>query len=405
MKKLHDIFKENFEDFWYENKEKYPKDMRNHIYTEVIKMIQCGTGLIGFVIYKCLKCLEELKIGFTCKSRFCNKCGQKYIKEWVEKQVNRILDVPHRHCVFTVPEEFRRFFFDNRKYLKELQDMVHEVIEEYANGVNKNNRKEYEKNKRRKKGDLLWKVGIIGVVHTFGRNIRFNPHVHALVAEIKVKEKKIEKMEYLNYSYLRRAWQYKLINFMIEKNPKRKNEYLKYFKKYKDGFYVRAKTGMRSAIGCARYIGRYLAKPAVAEYRIIKYKNKRVVFWYIDHKTEKKVVEDIEVKEFMGRLLMHIPPKYFKMARRYGIYSSNIAKKVSKYVGLIKYIKSGLKKFQYTIKEYWNKKDIKISWREMMIESFSKDPLECKNCGSEMELWEIWHVKYGKIFYLLDLAK
>lgn len=378
--------------------------MRNHINIEVMKMIKCGTGLLGFITYICMKCLEELKVGLTCKSRFCNKCGQKYIKEWVEKQVNRIIGVPHRHCVFTVPEEYRKFFYDNRKYLKDLQDMVHEVIEEYANGVNKNNRKEYEKKKRKKKADLLWKVGLIGVVHTFGRNIRFNPHVHALVAEIKVKGKEIEKMNYFNYSYFRRSWQWKLINFMIEKNPKRKKEYLKYFKEYKNGFYVRAKTGMKSAKACAKYIGRYLGKPAIAEYRIIKYDKNRVTFWYIDHRTGKKMIEDIDVEEFVGRVLMHIPPKNFKMARRYGIYSGSLAKKVRQHVGLIKYIKSGLKEFQYTLKNYWNKKDIKISWREMMIDSFSKDPQICKNCGSEMEVWEIRHSKYGKVFYLPDLA-
>jgi ssDNA-binding Zn-finger/Zn-ribbon topoisomerase 1 len=40
-----------------------------------------------------------------------------------------------------------------------------------------------------------------------------------------------------------------------------------------------------------------------------------------------------------------------------------------------------------------------------MIKSFSKDPQICKKCGFEMELWEIRHNKYGKIFYLPDLAK
>ena len=191
---------------------------------------------------------------------------------------------------------------------------------------------------------------------------------------------------------------------MIEKNPKRKKEYLKYFKEYKNGFYVRAKTGMKSAKACAKYIGRYLGKPAIAEYRIIKYDKNRVTFWYIDHRTGKKMIEDIDVEEFVGRVLMHIPPKNFKMARRYGIYSGSLAKKVRQHVGLIKYIKSGLKEFQYTLKNYWNKKDIKISWREMMIDSFSKDPQICKNCGSEMEVWEIRHSKYGKVFYLPDLA-
>jgi len=32
---------------------------------------------------------------------------------------------------------------------------------------------------------------MIGVVHTFGRNVGFNPHIHALVTEIKTRVEKL----------------------------------------------------------------------------------------------------------------------------------------------------------------------------------------------------------------------
>ncbi|MGH4124516.1 MAG: hypothetical protein ACREV6_16460 [Clostridium sp.] len=86
--------------------------------------------------------------------------------------MSKILDVPHRHCVFTIPAEYRKYFFWNRENLK---DMVHKVINEFANGVNRKNREDYQKKKRSKKGGVLWQIGMIGVVHTFRRNIGFNP--------------------------------------------------------------------------------------------------------------------------------------------------------------------------------------------------------------------------------------
>jgi hypothetical protein len=46
---------------------------------------------------------------------------------------------------------------------------------------------------------------------------------------------------------------------------------------------------MRDAKGAAKYIGRYLARPAIAEYRIVKYDGKTVHFWYEDHQTGKRV--------------------------------------------------------------------------------------------------------------------
>ena len=107
---LKEIFEDHFQSFWGKNKEKVPENMREHTYVEVLKMIGCGDISLGFVAYICMVCFEKFKIGFTCKSRFCSKCGKKYVSQWVEKQVDKILDVPHRHCVFTIPEEYRSYF-------------------------------------------------------------------------------------------------------------------------------------------------------------------------------------------------------------------------------------------------------------------------------------------------------
>jgi len=57
------------------------------------------------------------------------------------------------------------------------------------------------------------------------------------------------------------------------------------FKRNDKGFYVNAEKKMTSARGAARYIGRHMARPALAEYKIIRYDGRMVTFWYIDHKT------------------------------------------------------------------------------------------------------------------------
>ncbi len=228
----------------------------------------------------------------------------------------------------------------------------------------------------------------------------FNPHVHALIPEIKIKGQEVKEMAYLEYEYFRKVWQYKLINYMISKRPEKKQEYLKLFKTKSDGFYINAKSRMKSARGAARYIGRYLARPAIAEYRIISYDGEKVTFWYKSHETNEKVVEVLEAERFIGKLLMHIPPKYFKMVRAYGIYAGSIRVKVKRCFGLLKYIKSGYKAIECTLEEYWKKEPKKLTYRELMIRNFSKDPFRCKKCGEIMELWEIWQRKYGYIYEL-----
>ena len=79
--------------------------------------------------------------------------------------------------------------------------MVHELINEFANGVNRKNREDYNKKKRSKKGGVLWQIGMIGVVHTFESNIGFNPHVHALVPEIKTRGTEVKDMGFFDYEY------------------------------------------------------------------------------------------------------------------------------------------------------------------------------------------------------------
>ena len=150
-------------------------------------------------------------------------------------------------------------FYLHRESVKDLQDMAYEVIREYANEVNSSNREEYNKKKKRKKGGELWQSGMIGVVHTFGRSLIFNPHVHALIPEIKIRGKEIKEMAYLDYKYLRRVWQYKLINYMISKNHEKKAEYLKMFKKYLEGFSDNARcdpTGFEENIGKEDHVRR-----------------------------------------------------------------------------------------------------------------------------------------------------
>ena len=143
-----------------------PKEMRTHVDNVVIKSLNCGDISKGFREYICLKCGDSRKIGFMCKGKFCNKCGRLYALKWAEKQYEKMLKVSHRHMVFTIPDELRNYFYSNRELIKKLQDGVNEVIRYYYS-----------------KGKNKYEVGIITVVHTFGKDIKWNPHVHTLITE------------------------------------------------------------------------------------------------------------------------------------------------------------------------------------------------------------------------------
>lgn len=82
------IFQEHFNRFWEAKKEKFPEKMREHLLSEVLKMLYCGDVTLGFVAYICMQCFEKIKVGFSCKSRFCNKCGKKYISGRIYREAD-----------------------------------------------------------------------------------------------------------------------------------------------------------------------------------------------------------------------------------------------------------------------------------------------------------------------------
>ncbi len=341
-------------------------------------MLGCRDPANGYAEYICTKCGRKKKVAFTCKGRFCTSCGKRYIDEWVNRTVNQIVDVAHRHLVFTIPEQLREKIFQDRSLIKVMMDCAAraamEVLQSRGSGA---------------------VPGILAVVHTFGRDLKFHPHVHVLMTEGGLnKANEWEDIPFLPYNLLRKKWQYYLLTEIKKRlHGSKENAQLinRLFKENQKGFYVNGASKMSSSRYTTRYIGRYLARPALAEYKIIRYDGREVTFWYESHETGKKVYQTVEAVEFIKRLTDHIPVKGFKMVRHYGLYSRR-SKKIA-----IK-ILAGCKRFIQQSFEYFKDLPKPLNWRQRLIASFGKDPLLCPNCNQEMELWCIWHPDYGDIY-------
>lgn len=386
--KVKQILKDHFDGFWRMHHDRFPSEYRDDIKETVEKAIKCGTRDIGYAKYECLGCEGDpmpIFVCFTCKSRFCHGCGKKYTDDWSEKQEDMIFDVPHRHMVFTVPKETRNIFFQDRKKLNELSIEVSKVFEYYF----------HKMSKKRK-----LKVGVMTVIHTFGRDLKFNPHIHVLVTEGALdRHREWVPSEYISYNYLRKSWQKLLLDKLQEwfpSNPKATKLVNDLYQRYPHGFYVNAEKKMKNAKGAAKYIGRYLARPAIAEYRIESYDGKTVGFWYEDHRTGRRVDEVWPVYKFLFEILQHIPPKHFRMVGRFGLYSRRLYKEAKIVLSLYAFVRT--KQLSLLLE----KKRRTKSYRQRMSEAFEKDPISCPHCRRQMELTVIWHPDYGHIFHYMD---
>lgn len=380
------ILKNHFEEFKNTKLIKLKdNEMRKHIVNVVEKALTCGDPEYGYVKYKCETCDNEHIHGFSCKSKFCTKCGRMYSINWAEKQSQNMLKVKHRHSVFTIPKELRNYFYKKRSLMKDLQDAVYRVISYfYENKV---------------KGSH--EAGVITVLHTFGSDLKWNPHVHALLTEggIDKVHKWFKPLQHIPYQYLRKAWQKQVLDIIRKnfKDIKTKQLINRLYCDYPHGFYVNAERDLTNINQAAKYIGRYLARPAIAEYRITNYDGKTVSFWYEKKNPKERVEITMDVLDFIGKLVNHIHPKGFRVVRRYGLYSRRKNKLSIEVLKLFNFMK------QCKISEVLNRiKTKKKNFKDRLIETFGVNPFLCKKCNKEMMLWEIWFPKSGIIYHALD---
>lgn len=357
--RLKDIFADHWDNFIKENKN---LNIRPVVLKEVDKMISCRTSELGYSVYECPDC-GELKFSYhTCKSRFCPSCGNKYVRKRTEAILQKCYNCKHRHIVFTISDFLWDFFRKDRKLLDLLFQAVSKTILSWF------------KDKYKSQNYI---PGIIAVLHTYGRDMKWNPHIHTIVTEGAMGNSNVfKKFDYISYDALRKRFQKILLDLLEKKINKSSFKILKNFiyKKSNKGFYVYAeKKNNQSTLNMIEYAVRYTGKPAMAESRILDYDGEYITFWYQRHEDNKLVKECIHVYDFFKRLIIHIPNENFKTVRYYGIYS----KKHKFHDKMIMLVKSQIHKLRNSLN----------SWRMMIIKDFDIDPLTCPKCGNLM-LWQ-----------------
>lgn len=88
---------------------KYTLHPRHSVMENIDRMTNCGDPSYGGAMYGCAKCGNLKFVPFRCKSRFCPTCGNKYSIDRTTSMSFKIINVKHRHLVFTIAEELRLF--------------------------------------------------------------------------------------------------------------------------------------------------------------------------------------------------------------------------------------------------------------------------------------------------------
>ena len=286
-------------------------------------IINCKTGAYGANVSMCEDC-GHLQIHYnSCRNRCCPMCQALPKEKWMDKRCEDVLEAPYFHLVFTVPHELNPLIYSNQQLLYDaLYHCVSATISELTADTK----------------HLGAKVGYICVLHTWGSEMNFYPHIHVILlgGGLTVKNQwrdkgenfflpvevlsKLFRGKYLDE--LKILWKEKKLQFHGS-SEKYRNHYA--FKEllnicYEKEWIPHCKKTFNGAQSVINYLGKYTHRIAISNHRIIRMDEDTVTYYVKDYREEGKWKEcTISGTEFIRRFLMHVPPKRFVRIRHYGL--------------------------------------------------------------------------------------
>jgi len=369
---LAQIFEDHWENFYSANKE-LVDTYRPNANEEFQKIIDCYNKNLGCSVFECPECHDFIFVGHTCKSRLCSSCGYKYKLDRVENILQTAYNCPHRQIVFTIPKELRCYFFAPfKERISILFQAVNETIYSILNITFK--KKKGSKKATKYISKVKYTPGFFSFLHSFGRDLKWNPHIHVLLAEIKLGEdNSCKKWDYFDFDALSKRFQKILLDLLSKKLGKDFPVSLKkeLFQKYKSGFYVYAeKKKFKSLKEGIEYVTRYCGRAPISENRIKSYDGKNVTFWYNAHEDESYHEVTVSAQKFIFMILRHIIPSQFKIIRYNGFYRKKHP------------LHSTMNMLIDKAKRFIRKQFLK---HENLVElSFGRNPYKCPHCNIRM---------------------
>jgi hypothetical protein len=333
---------------------------------------RCRTADFGYHAYRCSDsdCGAMQYVYHSCRNRHCPGCGNNKKEEWIEARMKELLPVKYYHAVFTMPHQLNSLIMGNRKAMFTLLfDAASYTLLKFAAD---------EKH-------LGAQPGIIAVLHTWGQQLSFHPHIHCIVSgggidtnqrwkeAVKAKHKFLFPTKAVAQVY--RAYFLKHLQQQIDKSIVTMTE-----QQHKDWLTLRTalyemdwivdfREPMAGPAQVLEYLGRYTHKVAISNHRIkgIDMDN-NVTFDYKDYTDHgKKKSMTLSGEEFLRRYEQHILPAGFCKIRHYG-YLGNYKRKER-----VNSILQQMKLPQHA-------QQALVSSTTTMIEKYGTDAMLCSSC-------------------------
>ena len=233
---------------------------------------------------------------------------------WLERQHDMLLPTRYFLLTFTLPEELRRLA---RSHQKLFYALLFRASASAAQKLAQDPR------------FIGGQIGMVGVLHTWGRNLTFHPHVHYLVPAGGLAADgqtwlPARKGFFLPVKALSRIFRAKFRDALRNTDC---------FDNIPDAVWTKDWVvhcqPVGSGLGALKYLAPYIFRVAISNNRILKLANGKVTFRFRATHTGKLTTSTLPAQEFIRRFLQHVLPKGFVKVRYYGFLAHGCRKRLA----------------------------------------------------------------------------
>ena len=302
----------------------------NNLSVQQIKTIDaiksCRSSELGYHKLVCNECAHEQISYNSCRNRHCPKCQMTKQIKWTDKLKAEVLPVRYFHIVFTLPELLRALAYIN-------QNTVYSILF----GAASQTLKQVALNPK----FLGAEPAFLAVLHTWGQNLSYHPHLHMIVSAGGLDPDGLEwkhsnKKFFVPVKALSKVFRAKFTDMLEDEYNKntlnipdtQKEIDYHNFKKLKSLLYTKnwnvySKKTFKGAGKVIEYLGRYTHKVAISNSRIISLENGKVKLKYKDYRDNNKwKIMELTALEFIRRFVQHILPNNFYKIRYFGLLAN-----------------------------------------------------------------------------------
>ena len=365
--------------------------------------LNCGIILHGCARLHCGHCNHSDVLAFSCKRRgLCPSCDAKralLFAEHLEHEV--LLPYPQRHLVFTIPKRLRTYFKFNRK--------LHKLLYASAWGA----WKRYVREK------LPGSTGAVMALHTAGEELKFHPHIHAIVIDGTIDTNgNFTQLGSVDTTLLESYFQQDLFNRLVAAEVIEEELAIEMASWEHSGFSAWAGEPIEPGDTEHRlFLSRYMKKAVISNQRLkiddsnslastVTFhsgKSDQILSYGFQpgslvpdisyHTVHNDTAKHFSPLEFLAALTLHIPEKWEQTTHYFGCYSARTRGKKRQLEEEAKALAAknnqdlNLGLLMPPLPE--NQEPIpkpSRTWAACMKRVFEVDPLTCPKCGGQMKI-------------------